>query len=907
MLRNRQAFTLIELSIVLLIVSMMIGFGMQAFQSTAVTDCYEKTAGQLRVIDQALQDYAVINRRLPKPAMYKWGSNDPSFGAEAQGNQTDPSMANYGANNANGVPSGMTSTGGVLIGSIPHTTLALPVEFASDCWGTKFTYAVTNVLTSSNASSGYPSGAAGAITLKSGTVTASTTLSTTMNYVILSHGIDRFGGTPMAATTTTARNCDSTSETKIDAQNCNTSDAVFFNSYRNIGDNAGSSYFDDVVFYGGGAAAPTTAGSNLYCWGSSTGGSAADDNTAFHNLSKPTRSPSTVQFANLAQRLAGVGPSTTTWVYSACGLTSDGSAYCWGDNNYSEIGNGTSTNAGVPTAVSTSVKFDKLYSANFYNIGLTSDGTAYWWGHDFFDGVGTQSTPLAFNTTSKYSKIIVNDYTGCGLRTDGIPECWSSVATNLTGTGSLTPASGSNVPVAVSGGHKFSTIENAYSLICGLTNSDDAGGAGKLYCWGDPNKNTGYDDPRPHASVLGNGAGITITSISKNASPVVQTSVAHGLSVGDYITINGVTGSGTPSIAALNNEIYQVKSVTNATKFVLNGVDTSVYGSAGSGGTLQLVGPSTPRLSANNMTFQYYYGGTRGIDATGKLYTWGTMLFAQPGSGGTLGTNYGRYTDPAKVAIDSMTATNPASITTATAHGLSAGQIVFVSSDNKSSASRKYFTVGTVTNSTTFTLNTLGGVAVDGTGWYILSGGKGTLFKALPSGPYQSIEGHFATFTNTPVAASGSLNFLTYDGNVPVPLYNTPSLNPGLSVAMTTAGTIYTWGMDMGGAFGNNNLNVYKKTGTSSESQIVTTPQSVTMPSGKTFAKYYQYQPGNYAAVCALTTANDVYCWGDYSATGTGFGSDEYVPILQQTPAGEAAPAKFKQLIFDGIKCGITP
>lgn len=41
----------------------------------------------------------------------------------------------------------------------------------------------------------------------------------------------------------------------------------------------------------------------------------------------------------------------------ACGLTTGGAAYCWGDNQYGQQGNGSNTNFRTPVAVSGGLSF----------------------------------------------------------------------------------------------------------------------------------------------------------------------------------------------------------------------------------------------------------------------------------------------------------------------------------------------------------------------------------------------------------------------------------------------------------------------------------------------------------------------------------------------------------------------
>lgn len=264
----QRAFSLLEIAVVLVIVSLMTAFGLQFLGKDQGEACYAQTQEQIARIQGALQHFTTTQGRLPKPARMGLGSSDPQFGTEAMGAITDPAHIAF----ATDVPSGIAQHAGVLIGTVPHTALGLSTADASDCWGSKFTYAVTNALTSTNAANGYPSAAQGAITLHSNTLASPQLQSNAAAYVVVSHGIDQYGATPMSAGDRTPSHCNGSSAPKIDRENCN-SDAVFFSSTRNTG--ATTDYFDDVVAFGTKMDVPAPCPADTATWMTSCSGNHA--------------------------------------------------------------------------------------------------------------------------------------------------------------------------------------------------------------------------------------------------------------------------------------------------------------------------------------------------------------------------------------------------------------------------------------------------------------------------------------------------------------------------------------------------------------------------------------------------------------------------------------------------------
>ena len=217
-----QGFTLLELSIVIIIISILSAMAVSSSLGVLENARQASTERKMQQIEQALLQYRIANDRLPCPANLTVTSGNSTFGTEVAdtGNSTTRcGNANFSAQNSAGTAIAVAE------GGVPAVTLGLPADFMYDGWGNRLDYAVKVDMTYPGSFTGTPVGAlCGGITVSTGPgYPAGTTLSSNALYVLASHGANGHGAYTKNGVIVNASSSNSDEQTNC---HCNSSAAV---------------------------------------------------------------------------------------------------------------------------------------------------------------------------------------------------------------------------------------------------------------------------------------------------------------------------------------------------------------------------------------------------------------------------------------------------------------------------------------------------------------------------------------------------------------------------------------------------------------------------------------------------------------------------------------------------------
>jgi alpha-tubulin suppressor-like RCC1 family protein len=294
-----------------------------------------------------------------------------------------------------------------------------------------------------------------------------------------------------------------------------------------------------------------------YCWGDDTYGELGNNTTT----TTPQSTPVPVYTGGVLSGLTLIQISAgQNWT---CALASTGNAYCWGNNSTAvsgdaiALGNNTSTASSVPVLVSGGLSFTQISVGDDFACGLTSAGVAYCWGNNRNGQMGNGGAALS-KVPGPVTAIILTPLFGltltqieagsnyaCALASTGAAYCWGLGTSGQLGNGASATSS-TAVAVTVSGvlsGAALVQIATGGTTACALDSS------GAAYCWG-----------AGGSGQLGNGSTTAIqntaVTVSATSTGMPLTQITAGTSFACAVDVTGAAwcwGLGTPGDQLGNN------------------------------------------------------------------------------------------------------------------------------------------------------------------------------------------------------------------------------------------------------------------------------------------------------------------------------------------------------------------
>ena len=164
-----------------------------------------------------------------------------------------------------------------------------------------------------------------------------------------------------------------------------------------------------------------------------------------------------------------------------CAITPEKRAYCWGENEAGQLGNGTGTSSNKPVPVAGGLRFLQVSAGASFTCGIATNNKAYCWGLNIHGQLGIEavfsSVPVAVAGGRSFRNIRAGYDHTCAVTPFNVGFCWGKNRFGELGINSTTVRR-SAVPVRVAGGLQWQRINAGGHYSCGVTTDQRA------YCWG---------------------------------------------------------------------------------------------------------------------------------------------------------------------------------------------------------------------------------------------------------------------------------------------------------------------------------------------------------------------------------------------------------------------------------------
>jgi alpha-tubulin suppressor-like RCC1 family protein len=540
----------------------------------------------------------------------------------------------------------------------------------------------------------------------------------------------------------------------------------------------------------------------------------------------------------------------------SCAATVSGNAYCWGDNNYGQLGTGNTEDVYEPTAISTLRQVAAFEAAERHVCARTRPGKLFCWGYGSYgqlglgDTSGSQQPRQVIQMDDGVTDAAVGERHSCAVK-GGALWCWGD---NRYGQLGLGDTDRRQTPTK--------TIASAVTQVAAGSEHTCAIVGGSVQCWGNNNYGQlglglqGSTVPTPRSLPTLEGEATAIAAGEDHTCAIVD----GGLYCWGY---NGYGNLGTGNttqqlvphpVTGLSENVVEVSCGTYSTcarrsngEVLCFGRDN--YGQIGNGPESSS-NVTEPELLTLRDVAAIDAGGYHACAATaaGALHCWGNNQHGQLGNGFAVLTR-----EPTEVGgLAGIT-----EIAAGTHHTCAADAAGTVSCWGYNGNGQ----VGSGNTQTTALPNTVSGISGAAT---MLTAGNENSCALVSNRAYCWGDNNYGQL------GTGS----TGDQSSPVPsLTDIRSIANGSrhSCAVSTLGAASCWGYARYGQLGD---------GGATTSSTTYTPVAVVGLSSGVLEVFSQGFDTTYGHTCALLNGGAMKCWGEGSSgqLGSGFLSDANTP-----------------------------
>jgi alpha-tubulin suppressor-like RCC1 family protein len=244
----------------------------------------------------------------------------------------------------------------------------------------------------------------------------------------------------------------------------------------------------------------------------------------YASTTAPKSEPTLSSTSTLALRQINVG------FFFQCAVTTANVAYCWGSNDYGQLGDGTRTFRANPVRVSGSLAFRQVSPSYDDTCGLTTGDLVYCWGYNY------GPTPAAVPGGIRFKRLGLEGG-WCGLGLNDRVYCWGYNDDGQLGDGTTTDHW---TPRVVAGGRRYQQVSSSGIHACAVDTE------GVLFCWGGNDEGQLGDGTKIHRLVptrvrAGELRFRQVSAGNWNTCAVTTTDVAYCWGKNEY----GLLGNGT--------------------------------------------------------------------------------------------------------------------------------------------------------------------------------------------------------------------------------------------------------------------------------------------------------------------------------------------------------------------------